>query len=128
MMPSWSSPKMDDGAAEYRMIGDPTEGSIIVAAAKSGLDFQGLENSYPRVQEIPFDSERKRMTTIHKVLDPREDDFSPFDENDDLSDSYVVAVKGAPDVVLDLCTHYEQFDDIPADMSDECARAYSDSQ
>ncbi|MFN2143717.1 MAG: cation-translocating P-type ATPase, partial [Anaerolineales bacterium] len=46
-------------------------------------------------------------------------DFSPFDEDDDLSDSYVVAVKGAPDVVLDLCTQYEQFEDIPAEMNDD---------
>ncbi|MBN2044262.1 MAG: cation-translocating P-type ATPase [Anaerolineales bacterium] len=111
-------PEADDQRGEYRMIGDPTEGSIIVAAAKAGLDFQGLEKSYPRVQEIPFDSARKRMTTIHKILDPQESDFSPFDEDDDLTDSYVVAVKGAPDVVLNLCSHYEQYEDIPAEMND----------
>ncbi len=104
--------------SEYRMIGDPTEGAIIVAAAKAGLDFQYLEESYPRVQEIPFDSARKRMTTIHKVLDPHDEDFSPFTDNDQFSDWYVIAVKGAPDVVLDLCTQYEQFSDVPADMND----------
>ncbi len=104
---------------QYRMIGDPTEGSIIVAAAKAGLDFQGQEEAYPRVQEIPFDSERKRMTTIHRVLDPQDEDFSPFHDEDEYSDWYVVAVKGAPDVVLDLCTRYEQFEDVPADMTDE---------
>ena len=107
----------EDGQAEYRMIGDPTEGSIIVAAAKAGLDFQGLEEAYPRVQEIPFDSARKRMTTIHRVLDPHEEDFSPFHDEDEYSDWYVVAVKGAPDVVLDLCTRYEQFEDVPANMT-----------
>ena len=106
----------EDIRAEYRMIGDPTEGSIIVAAAKAGHDFQGQEKSYPRVQEIPFDSERKRMTTIHKVLDPQDEDFSPFRDDDPLSDWYVVAVKGAPDVVLDLCNQYETFSDVPADM------------
>jgi Ca2+-transporting ATPase len=106
----------DDG--QYRMIGDPTEGSIIVAAAKAGLDFQGQEEAYPRVQEIPFDSERKRMTTIHRVLDPHDEDFSPFRDDDEYSDWYVVAVKGAPDVVLDLCNRYEQFEDVPAKMND----------
>ena len=109
----------DKGQSEYRMIGDPTEGSIIVAAAKAGLDFQDLEQAYPRVQEIPFDSERKRMTTIHKVLDPDDEDFSPFHDDTEYADWYVVAVKGAPDVVLDLCTSYEQFDDTPIAMQDE---------
>ena len=62
----------------HKMIGDPTEGSIIVAAAKADREYQELSKDYPRVQEIPFDSVRKRMTTIHKVLDPHTEDFSPF--------------------------------------------------
>ncbi|HKJ26648.1 MAG TPA: HAD-IC family P-type ATPase, partial [Anaerolineales bacterium] len=109
----------EKGQPDYRMIGDPTEGAIIVAAAKAGLDFQDLEDSYPRVQEIPFDSERKRMTTVHKVLDPEDEDFSPFHNDTEYADWYVVAVKGAPDVVLDLCTSYEQFDDNPIEMRDD---------
>lgn len=98
--------KDEDGI--LKMIGDPTEGSIIVAAAKADKNYQDLNQAYPRVQEIPFDSTRKRMTTIHHVLDPHDDDPSPF-ESDDLNEKkYVVAVKGAPDVVLDLCTKYSQ--------------------
>jgi Ca2+-transporting ATPase len=71
-----------------RIIGDPTEGAMAVVAVKAGLQRAELEKSMPRVQEIPFDSERKRMTTIHAV------EGKPF-----------AFVKGAPDVVLDLCTH-----------------------
>jgi Ca2+-transporting ATPase len=109
---------VEDERTEYRMIGDPTEGSIVVAAAKAGFDFQDQEKSYPRVQEIPFDSDRKRMTTIHKAIDPHDKDFSPFHDNDPHSDWYVVAVKGAPDVVLNLCQKYAQADNTEAKMDD----------
>ena len=69
-----------------RIIGDPTEGAMAVVAVKAGLERAGLEKAMPRVQEIPFDSERKRMTTIHTA------GGAPF-----------AFVKGAPDVILDLC-------------------------
>ncbi|MDH7474867.1 MAG: cation-translocating P-type ATPase [Anaerolineae bacterium] len=83
--------KMDNGGSddkEWRMVGDPTEGAFVVAAAKAGLWREELEKDYPRLAEIPFDSGRKRMTTIHP--DPR-------------YGGYVAYVKGAPDVVLELC-------------------------
>jgi Ca2+-transporting ATPase len=69
-----------------RIIGDPTEGAMAVVAVKAGFDRAELDESMPRVQEIPFDSERKRMTTIHEA------EGKPF-----------AFVKGAPDVILDLC-------------------------
>jgi len=106
----------EDGT--HKMIGDPTEGSIIVAAAKADKEYQELSEDYPRVQEIPFDSVRKRMTTIHKVLDPQTDDFSPFKSDDFHKDWYVVAVKGAPDVMLELCQHYQTNSDDPAELTD----------
>ncbi len=103
----------------YKMIGDPTEGSIIVAAAKADEDYQELSSDYPRIQEIPFDSVRKRMTTIHRVDDPHTEDFSPFKDDDQHKDWYVVAVKGAPDVVLELCQNYQEYNDreTPLDAS-----------
>jgi Ca2+-transporting ATPase len=107
---------MDDGSV--RMIGDPTEGAIIVAAAKAAKEYENLSKAYPRIQEIPFDSNRKRMTTIHKVADPHDEDFSPFRENDPAVDQYVVAVKGAPDMVLELCNRYEKLDDSEVPMDD----------
>ena len=82
----------------YRIVGDPTEGALVVAAAKGGLWREKVEAALPRVQEIPFDSERKRMSTIHEVSDGTGLPFA--------STSPAVAfVKGAPDMVLDLCSH-----------------------
>jgi len=86
----------------YRMVGDPTEGALIVAAAKAGLWRSELERRYPRVAEVPFDADRKRMSTIHELRDPREDDGSPFVPRD--KGSYVVCVKGAPDLLLERST------------------------
>src|ERR671918_1889867 len=54
------------GTASWRMIGDPTEGAMVVAALKGGVRRDALTAVLPRVQEIPFDSDRKRMTTIHR--------------------------------------------------------------
>ncbi len=52
----------------YRAIGDPTEGALVVAAARMGLWKAELEAALPRVAEAPFTSERKRMTTVHRGL------------------------------------------------------------
>ncbi len=49
------------------MIGDPTEGAMVVAAAKAGLALADAKKAFPRVAEIPFDSDRKMMTTIHEA-------------------------------------------------------------
>jgi Ca2+-transporting ATPase len=49
-----------------KVLGDTTEGALIVAAAKAGMTKADLEKDYPRLQEVPFTSERKRMTTVHR--------------------------------------------------------------
>ncbi|MBN2547520.1 MAG: cation-translocating P-type ATPase [Anaerolineales bacterium] len=104
----------------YRMVGDPTEGSMIVAAAKAGANFEDLNTAYPRTQEIPFDSARKRMITIHRIAKPRAEDISPFyDERN--REWYVITAKGAPDLVLNLCSQYQRIDDHTAPL-DEAQR------
>ncbi|MGZ4525766.1 MAG: cation-translocating P-type ATPase, partial [Mycobacterium sp.] len=101
----------------YSMTGDPTEGALVVAAAKAGALPRPLNHSYPRVQEVPFDSERKRMITVHKIRESLPEDFSPFSHHE--TSGFAIAIKGAPDVVLDLCTHYQRTDDTPAPLTEE---------
>jgi Ca2+-transporting ATPase len=102
------------GASEeqqtYRIVGDPTEGSLLVAAAKAGALHIEIDKAYPRENEVPFDSERKRMITIHNVSEPSADDLSPF-QSEKMKNWNVIAVKGAPDVVLELCSRYQTMND-----------------
>jgi Ca2+-transporting ATPase len=100
----------ENGSPTYRLVGDPTEGALLVAAAKAGALPRPLHSAYPRVSEIPFDSVRKNMVTVHHIHDPRSEDISPFDERKRHS-GYVIAVKGAPDLVLNLCTHSQRLVD-----------------
>lgn len=85
----------EKGEKTWRMIGDPTEGALVVVAAKSGLWRKELEKIIPRVAEIPFDSDRKRMTTIHELKGTPAFSFD--------CPPTVAFVKGAPDIVLNLC-------------------------
>jgi len=73
----------------WEIFGDPTEGALIVAADKAELGREELDETYPRIREIPFTSERKRMATLHKT---------PQNE-------VVAYMKGAPETVLERCTH-----------------------
>jgi Ca2+-transporting ATPase len=74
-----------DGSWQVR--GDPTEGALVVVAAKAGIG-EEVRNQYPRVGEVPFSSERKRMTTIHRTEQGR-----------------LAFSKGAPEVILESCLH-----------------------
>ena len=72
----------------WKINGDPTEGALVVAAAKAGLEQQELNGKYPRIGEIPFSSETKRMTTIHQTPEGK-----------------VAYSKGASEVILSSCSH-----------------------
>ncbi|MGH2581568.1 MAG: cation-translocating P-type ATPase [Anaerolineales bacterium] len=105
--------------ATFRVVGDPTEAAMLVAAAKVDRTYTDLRDNYPRVQEIPFDAQRKRMTTIHEIVEPHTDDLSPFADRDEKQNWHVVAVKGAPDLLLELCGEYLTIDDHRATLTDE---------
>jgi Ca2+-transporting ATPase len=75
----------------WKLYGDPTEGALVVAAAKLGMHKADLEAEAPRHDEIPFSSERKRMTTLH------------LDRTIADSDLTVAYAKGAAEVILDGC-------------------------
>jgi len=107
----------EDEQPNYRVAGDPTEGALIVAAAKANAWTEELNKAYPRVQEIPFDSSRKRMLTLHRVKDPQPEDISPFYDNH-LKEWFVVTVKGAPDLVLEQCTQIERLDDSTSPLTE----------
>jgi Ca2+-transporting ATPase len=111
----------EDGSA-FQVVGDPTEVALIVAAHKAGARRDELEHAYPRIDEIPFDSSRKRMTTVHRVARPKPEDASPFYDGK-MKEWAVTATKGAPDVVLDLCTHYEGMDDQPKSLNEQMRRS-----
>jgi P-type Ca2+ transporter type 2C len=107
-----------DGAG-YHIVGDPTEGALLTAAAKAGLHKQALEAEYPFFEELPFDSDRKQMTIVRH----REQ-------------HHVAFVKGAPDILLANCAtvevnrsavaldHYtrEKIMKVTADLADNAMR------
>jgi Ca2+-transporting ATPase len=110
----------------YRIVGDPTEGALLILAAKAGAYNVDLHKAYPRQDEVPFDSERKRMVTIHDIRQPSPKDVSPF-KDDKLAGWDVVAVKGAPDLILDLCTSYQTVDDRTSKMNDAMRQRIRDA-
>jgi Ca2+-transporting ATPase len=106
-----------EGTPTYRMVGDPTEGALVVAAAKAGIWRAAMERDFPRVAENPFDSARKTMSTLHEVRDIAS--FADPFTDPGAAPRYVLCVKGAPDVVLAACTRYQRLDDEPAPLTPE---------
>ncbi len=82
---------LDDG----ELVGDPTEGALIVLAEKGGIDVSLTRQTYPRVAELPFDSEYKMMATFHRI------------KNRAGKEVIRAYVKGAPDVVIARSDFYE---------------------
>jgi Ca2+-transporting ATPase len=84
-----------------QLLGDPTELALIPLGAKAGFQHTDVQKAFPRIDEYPFDSDRKRMSTLHQV-----------------DGGYHLYTKGAPDQLLDVCTHYRKDGEIhPIDES-----------
>jgi Ca2+-transporting ATPase len=95
----------------YRALGDPTEGALLIAAARLGILQGDLRQAFPRVAELPFDSERKRMTTVHRVPRSRSEvpsGLAPMWERGTRAGPppppYLAATKGAVDGLLGLAS------------------------
>ena len=88
--------RVENGNEE--LLGDPTEGALVSAAAAAGIFRQELELSLPRIAEIPFDSTTKRMITVHQCLAPGPWPLAP-------AGSKLLLAKGALDSLLSISTH-----------------------
>lgn len=96
----------DPETGRYLPIGDPTEGALLVAASQVNLHKNELETAMPRVGELPFDSVRKCMTTVHRL--PSSPDTLPpiLRVLASTSAGFVAFTKGAVDGLLPLCSHF----------------------
>jgi Ca2+-transporting ATPase len=94
--------KRDSKSGSLHAIGDPTEGALVIAAAHAGLVKGDLDVVMPRVTELPFDSERKRMTTVHRVGAPQRLQEAGLSMG---GRSHIAFTKGAIDGLLDLTSH-----------------------
>ncbi len=111
------------GGNEPDVIGDPTETAIVVAAGKFNLGKKEIESSFPRKSELPFDSDRKRMTTLHKFpgTDQR-DKYEIFCDGNRSDPKLISFTKGSLDGILEQSSHIihnQQITRVSEDLKEE---------
>ncbi len=82
--------KIEETSEGYRVLGDPTEGALVSLAGKANITSSEINKKFPRVEELPFDSDRKMMSTFHSNFIPNR---------------IISFTKGAPDIIIGRCTH-----------------------
>ncbi|WP_078460229.1 cation-transporting P-type ATPase [Solemya velum gill symbiont] len=86
---------LEQGEREWFVSGDPMEGALLVAGLKAGIDIKEEGKQFPRTDHIPFESEHRFMATLHRSY----------------SDEVFIFLKGAPERVLEMCTHQRTGDE-----------------
>jgi len=119
--------RVEEENGQSEVVGDPTEAALVRAALAHGLDKRRLDGETPRAAEIPFDSQRKLMTTVHQYRGWHDEGWSRSEERNPgivptagasehtgakTSGVYLSVTKGAPDVLLDACTHEAEKDGV----------------
>ena len=123
--------ELDCEHQKFRAVGDPTEGALAVAAARLGLRKDHLLTLFPREAEVPFDSERKRMTTVHRIVASVDEEtdgsvkaaLRPMIE---LDGNHVAFTKGAVDSILGAC-QYVWDEDTSKPMDDDLKRRIAEA-
>ncbi len=123
--------ELDRKHQRFRAVGDPTEGALAVAAARLGLRKDRLLTLFPREAEVPFDSDRKRMTTVHRIVSsvgeetdgPVKAALRPIIE---LDGDHIAFTKGAVDSILGAC-QYVWDEDEPKPMDDDLQRRIAEA-
>ncbi len=95
---------VDEGNDNYHTIGDPTEGALVAVAARLGYWKSTLDADFLRIAELPFDSERKRMTTVHQLNAERLETLTGLGLG---GQSYIAFTKGSVDGLLSISSHVD---------------------